>query len=192
MDAWIWALVLLALGLSLTATEVFVPSGGVVSLLAACSLLTAIYMAFRQGSGVGFGILAGVLLGVPLVVAIALQWWPKTAMGQRMLLKMPESHEILPDSPKQRFLKGLVGRVGQAKSKMLLSGAVTIDGHTIDAVSEGAPIEVGQRVRVIEVRANRVIVRLLSEENADKDDSNPLVRPIDSITSDPFEDPPAG
>jgi membrane-bound serine protease (ClpP class) len=136
-------------------------------------------------------VLSTALVGIPIVVTVALQLWPKTALGRRMLLVVPESDDVLPDSPRQRFVKGLVGRVGLAKTKMLPAGAVTIDGRTIDAVSEGSPIEIGQRVRVLEVRANRVVVRPVTDETPLENAADPLARPIDTITTDPFGEHPA-
>ena len=73
---------------------------------------------------------------------------------------------------------------------MLPGGAITIAGRTVDAVSEGMPIEAGQAVRVIEVRANRVVVRPLEEETPTESARDPLERPIDSVAPDPFEEPP--
>jgi membrane-bound serine protease (ClpP class) len=66
---------------------------------------------------------------------------------------------------------------------------VTIDGRKVDAVSEGMPIEAGCRVRVLEVHGNRVVVRPVDEESGAEEESDPLSRPIDSLGSDPFEDP---
>jgi membrane-bound serine protease (ClpP class) len=191
MDLWIWAVVLLAVGLSLAVLEVFLPSGGLIGFLAGCTLVAAIVIAFKEGSAVGLAVLSTALVGIPIVVTVALQLWPKTALGRRMLLVVPESDDVLPDSPRQRFVKGLVGRVGLAKTKMLPAGAVTIDGRTIDAVSEGSPIEIGQRVRVLEVRANRVVVRPVTDETPLENAADPLARPIDTITTDPFGEHPA-
>ena len=70
---------------------------------------------------------------------------------------------------------------------MLPSGAVEIDGQTIDALSEGVPIESGQRVRVIEVRGMRVVVRPADDEPPTTDDV--LSQPIDSLGLEPFDDP---
>jgi membrane-bound serine protease (ClpP class) len=191
IEPWVWSIILLAVGLSLAIMEVFFPSAGLIGFLSACSIIAAVVLAFRQGSTVGLAVLSGTLLAVPIVVALALKFWPKTAMGRRMLLSPPESNEILPDLPHQRQLKTLIGRIGQTKSKMLPSGAVLIDGQTIDATSEGVPIEVDKRVRVIAVRANRVVVRPVDDEVPDQSAENPLARPIDSISPDPFGDSPA-
>ena len=49
---------------------------------------------------------------------------------------------------------------------MLPSGAVAFEELTVDAVSEGMAIEAGQKVRVVDVRGNRVVVRpLLPDED---------------------------
>jgi hypothetical protein len=103
----------------------------------------------------------------------------------------PKSEDILPEDPHIDRLKSLVGQVAQTRCKMRPAGAITIDGRTVDAVSEGMPIEAGQRVRVIEVRANRVVVRPLDEEAPSAFAEDPLRRPIESVTPDPFEEPPA-
>jgi len=185
---WAWAIVLLVLGLGLAVLEVFIPSGGILSFLAASSIIAAIVVGFRDGPAVGFSIMITAVFGLPAAVVIALKWWPSTPMGRRMLLKAPDDTDVLPDSPRRRKLKELVGRVGAAKSEMLPSGAITVDGRTVDAVSEGMPIDAGQRVRVIEVQGRRVVVRPVDEGAPSTTDADPLYRPIDTVGQDPFEE----
>ncbi len=189
-DPWVWALILMGLGLGLAVLEVFFPSAGILGFLSFCSIMAAVYMGFRQGSWIGMSILAAAIIGLPLTVVVAFKVWPKTAMGRRVLLMTPSSEDVLPDDPQREHLKSLIGQVAQAKCKMLPAGAITVDGRTIDAVSEGMPIEAGQEVRVIEVRANRVVVRPLEEESPSESAEDPLRRPIDSIAPDPFDDMP--
>jgi membrane-bound ClpP family serine protease len=100
------------------------------------------------------------------------------------MLQAPSSQDVLPESTEKEFLKSLVGRTGRAKSKMLLSGAITIDGRTVDAVSESMPIEVGQPVRVVQVRGHGVVVRLIDEQ-VDTPPTDPLQQTFD----DPFDTP---
>jgi membrane-bound ClpP family serine protease len=189
---WLWAVLLLLLGLGLAVLEVFIPSGGILGFLSVCSIIGAIVLGFMDPHPwVGFTILGTAVFGLPAAVVLALRWWPSTPIGRRMVLKAPGGEDVLPDGPRQRGLKELVDRVGVAKSKMLPSGAVTIDGRTIDAVSEGMAIDAGQRVRVVEVRGNRVVVRPVDEETPSETEPDPLARPFDAIGSDPFEDPPA-
>jgi membrane-bound ClpP family serine protease len=192
-NAWAWAALLLVVGLGLAVLEIFIPSGGILGFLATCAVVAAVVVGFtdKDHPWVGFVVLATAVFGLPAVIILGLRWWPKTPFGRRVLLRIPRGEEVLPDGPRQRTLKELIDRVGYAKSEMLPAGAVTIDGRTIDAISEGMPIEVGQRVRVIEVRGNRVVVRLVDDEAPSQTDPDPLARPIDTLGLDPFEDPPA-
>jgi membrane-bound ClpP family serine protease len=187
MDPWVWAILLLVLGTGLVVLEIFFPSAGILGFLAAVSLLAAIVMGFYESALVGILILTGVVVGLPVVIVLGFKYWPKTAMGRRVLLMAPTSEDVLPDDPDKDFLKSLVGRVGRAKSKMLLSGVITIDGRTVDAVSESLPIEAGQAVRVVQVRGHGVVVRPVDEEPP----AEPAVDPLQRAYDDPFDIPPA-
>jgi membrane-bound serine protease (ClpP class) len=189
MDPIAWAIILLCLGLALTTLEFFVPSGGILGLLSVVALIAAIWMAFKHGSWTGLAFVALVIMGVPVVLSMAIRVWPHTAMGRRLLLNVPTGEEVMPDTDIRRTLKSLVGKVGVAKSLMMPSGAVQIEGNTIDAVSEGEAIEPGQPVRVVEVRGTRVVVSPSRQQPPLAKSDDPLSQPIDSLGLDPFEDP---
>jgi len=187
MDLWVWALLLLLTGLGLAALEMFVPSGGILGFLATCAFIGSIVLGFRHSATYGIGLILVTLFGVPIIISVGLALWPHTSMGRRILLNVPTSEEVLPEDPHKKALKNLVGQVGVAKTKMLPSGVIFINGRNIDAISEGVPIEPGQLVRVIEVRSNRVMVRPVSAETQPVDLEDPLSRPVDSVIPDPFE-----
>jgi membrane-bound ClpP family serine protease len=183
-----WAMILMILGLALAVLEIFIPSGGIIGFLSVLSVITSVVLAFRHGAWTGLGFVGTAVLVIPAGLILALKWWPRTSMGRRILLKVPDGRELLPDSDKRRELKSLVGQIGQAKNLMLPSGPVLIQGRTVDALSEGMAIEVGQWVRVVEVRGTRVVVRPTDEPPQARAD-DPLSRPIDSLGLDPFDDP---
>ena len=188
MDPLVWSALLLLLGLTLVVLEVFVPSGGMLGFLSIGALTASIILAFyHRGAATGCLFLAITAAAVPTMLAFAFRWWPKTPMGRRLLLEVPTSEQVLPDSPQRRSLRQLQGKVGVAKTVMLPSGAVLIDGHTIDALSQGPPIEAGQRVRVIEVHGNRVVVRAADDAPLSTDDV--LSQPIESLGLDALDDP---
>lgn len=190
MDPLAWSVLLLVLGLALVCLEVFVPSGGVLGFLALGSLVAGIVLAFyHRGAQVGLLFLLVTAVAVPVAVMFAFRYWPKTPMGRRILLGVPSAEEVLPDSPQRQKLRQLVGKLGVAKSLMMPSGAVEIGGQTIDALSEGMPIEKGQRVKVIEVRGTRVLVRPTDEDEPVASTDDVLSRPIESIGLDSLEDP---
>ena len=190
-----WAIVLLLGGLALMILEAFVPSGGALGTLSVIALLAGVGLAYYSGPLEGTMLLLTSLVAAPFCIYLALKWWPNTPLGRRVLLNAPTSDDVLPDNPHLRTLRELVGKVGKAKSLMLPSGAIVIDGRVIDAVSEGMAIEAGQMVKVVEVRANRVVVRPLSPDEekqlAQQREEAPddlLSRPIDTLGLDPFDD----
>jgi membrane-bound ClpP family serine protease len=187
VDYWIWAILLLVSGAGLAVLEIFFPSAGIFGFLSAVAVLASVVMGFYQGPLAGVSILLGAMVGLPTVIVLGFKYWPKTAMGKRILLMAPTAKDVLPDDPEKELLKSLVGRVGRAKSKLLLSGVVVVDGHTIDAESESLPVEVGQSVRVVQIRGHTVVVRPVEDEPA----VTPPIDPLQRVYDDPFDLPPA-
>jgi len=186
-----WAILLLLLGCTLVVLEVFIPSGGIISVLAAIALITSILVASWEGPttgpATGFVFAAITVFAVPTLVAIAFKYWPKTRMGKAFLGELPSEEEVLPPDPRRTLL----GRVGVARSKMLPSGAVEIDGQMIDAVTQGQAIEPGTYVVVTEVRANRVVVRPAGKDQRPShiNPNDVLSRPIDELGIESLDDP---
>ena len=69
---------------------------------------------------------------------------------------------------------------------MLPSGQVVIDGEKFDAISEGFPIEPGDRIIVSDVRGNRIYVEPYEGEDETEDQDLP-VRDRESLEQ-PIED----
>lgn len=183
-----WAVVLLVLGCGLLVLEVFVPSAGLFGFFASLAIIGSMIMAFRSGTTAGLSFMAVALLAVPAVIGLAFKYWPRTPMGRAFLGELPSDRDVKPDDPR----RALVGKVGVAQSKMLPSGSVLIDGQLIDAVSQGLAIDPGEPVIVVEVRANRVMVRPARAHEARRADVRPedlLARPIEDFGFNPGEDP---
>ena len=192
LDPLVWSALLTLVGCALIVLEIFIPSGGVLGFLAAASVISAVALAFyHHGPAVGFAFIALAVVLIPASLAVAIRYWPQTPMGRRFLLGLPTREEVLPDDDRQRELKELVGRVGTARTPMIPSGAISIDGRTIDAVGQGMAIELGERVVVIEVKGNRVLVRPAEEDEVmeQRDTDDVLSQPIDSLGLDPLDDP---
>ena len=161
MSELIWSLLLLLAGLGLLVLEAFVPSGGVIGVMCVLSIVASIIVAFMGGWQIGLLMLVLTMIIVPLVLAAGIKWWPRTPIGRLVVLEPPGGdQDVLPDDLVYQKLKTLIGRRGFAKTMMLPSGGVVIDGETFDAVGEGMAIEPGQPVRVVAVRTNRIVVRL--------------------------------
>jgi membrane-bound ClpP family serine protease len=188
LDPLTWAIVLMLAGCALVVLEVFIPSGGLLSFLSALAIVASIVMAFRRDSNTGLGFLLITMVAVPSVIALAFKYWPHTPMGKAFLGELTTAEEMQPEDTRRE----LVGRVGIAKSTMLPAGSVQIDGRLLDAVSQGMAIEVGEPVVVIEVKANRVVVRPADETEARQAAEYPnemLSKPIDELGFDSMDDP---
>jgi membrane-bound ClpP family serine protease len=183
MSALVWILLLMVVGLALLLLEVFVPSGGVLGLLAVVALGAGVVTAFvEQGATVGMGVLAGTLLAVPAVLMLAFRWFPSTPLGRRVLPPPPSADDVLPDRSLRQRLRGLVGRRGRAASELVPWGTVEIDGDSFEAMSEGGPIAPGAPVEVVAVQSRALVVRVAAVV--------PAARPAEPVAAPAAE--PAG
>ena len=161
MSPLVWSLLLVVVGLALVLLEVFVPSGGVLGLLAVLALGAGVVTAFvEQGAMVGMGVLAGTLLAVPAVLMLAFRWFPSTPIGRGVLPPPPSADDVLPDLSLRQRLRSLVGRRGRAASELVPWGSVEIDGDSFEAMSEGGPIAPDAPVEVVAVQSRALVVRV--------------------------------
>lgn len=159
MNPIYWSLILLAGGFLVVALELFIPSAGVLGIVAAILFISGIAVAFTQSMLAGTIALFVSALALPVVFVLMIKLWPSTPIGRRIMLGRVKQDEVLPFDQDNDPLKALVGKKGVAKTKMLPSGMVSIDGRAYDAVSDGFAIEPGQPVRVTEIRTRRIFVQ---------------------------------
>lgn len=182
-----WAIVLMLLGCALVVLEVFLPSGGLISVLSAVAFIGAIIIAFQRGPATGFMFVLSTVIAVPVMLAVGFKVLPMTPMGRVFLGDLPTEEDVLPEDPR----RALLGKVGVARTKMLPSGAVEIDGQMIDAVTQGRAIEPGQYVVVSEVRANRVVVQPAGKDQRPTHESSGdlLSRSIEEFGIESLDEP---
>lgn len=191
MEPLLWSILLFVAALGLIALEIFIPSGGVLGILAALALIASLVVAFSGGTTTGITMLITAIVVVPTMLAIAVRWWPHTPIGRLIVLQTPENEDdVLPDTPEYRSLGELIGKRGVAKTKMLPSGVIVIDDETYDAVADGMAVERGQSVRVTAVRTNRILVVLDEDDHRPLGDANDmLTQPAESLGIDSLDDP---
>jgi membrane-bound ClpP family serine protease len=172
MSTLAWPLLLLALGLLLLISEVFIPSGGLIGFLALCCLGLSLWRAFQQSTGLGLNFLLADCLLIPLAAAVALHYWPRTPVGRRVLLTRPSPEEF-EASHSNRRLDHLVGQLGRALTPLRPSGLVDFDGRRLDGLSEEGLIPSGALIRAVRVRGGELIVRSAPDTLPDE----PATRP---------------
>jgi membrane-bound ClpP family serine protease len=174
MNALAWPLLLLACGLILLIAEVFIPSGGLIGLLAVGCLVLSLWRAFEQSFDLGLKFLLADCVLLPLAFATGVYLWPKTPLAKRVFLRPPAPDEIEGSHSGQR-LDHLVGQLGRALTPLRPSGLVDFDGRRLDGLSEEGLIPSGALVRAVRVRGGQLVVRTAPE--ADLDEINPDLAP---------------
>ena len=165
-----WAIILILLGLLLFVAEIFIPSGGAMTLLAIVCLVVGVVMIFyapeSEGGGATSGLItiACLLVLVPLVVAVSFHYWPKTRVGKKFFLPGPDPDQTFADMPEFSELEQFRGQIGKSVTELRPSGAVVVMGRRVDAKTEGLYVEANRWVRVVDVHAGQVTVRPLGDE----------------------------
>ncbi len=189
MNPLILAIALIVVGFAVICLELFLPSAGMLGVLASLLVLSGIVAAFFHSLGAGAAVLALTCVSLPVLIVIAIKIWPSTPIGRKILIGAMTEQEVLPQNDLHDQLKPLIGRRGVAKTKMLPSGIIVIDDRNYDAVSDGFAIEPGTSVEVISIRTKRAVVRPVEpDEPAPVDPSDPLSRPIEQLGLGPMDE----
>lgn len=159
MSHLVWSLILLGLAALVIAAEMFIPSAGLLGVLATVLVVSGIVMAFLHSLVAGTVALVLTVMSIPVLLMLLVKIWPNTPIGRRIMLKTPRPEDVLPETPETGNLQELVGQRGVATTPMLPSGMIRIGERVLDAVSEGFAVERGQAVKVVAVRFNRLYVQ---------------------------------
>jgi membrane-bound ClpP family serine protease len=162
-----WPLLLLSVALILLVAEVFIPSGGLIGLLALVCLLGSLWQAFHESYELGLKYLLADFVVLPLALTLAVYLWPKTPVAKRVFLKPPDPEEIEVSHPTER-LDHLIGQIGRALTPLRPSGLVDFDGRRLDGLSEDGLIASGTLVQAVRVRSGQLVVRMAPEPTFDE------------------------
>jgi membrane-bound ClpP family serine protease len=160
-----WPILFVAAALTLFIIEVFIPSGGLIGVLAIGLLLVGIWKAFQVSTATGMKFSIAVLMLLPVAFVVAVQLWPRTPMAKWAFLKPPTREEIEPDRGAR--LELLIGQFGRAVSPLRPSGLVDFDGRRLDGLSEEGLIPAGALVRAVGVRGQAIVVRAATDPSLD-------------------------
>lgn len=158
---------LIALGMLLFILEAFVPSAGIISLLAVGSTTAGIIFLFRYDLMWGWIGLLGSLVLAPISFFGALNILPNTPIGRALF--GPSGEEIAEQDQAIRDLsrrarEGLQGAEGVALTDMRPSGLVQIGDKRLDAIAIGGIVDRGSRVRVVRAEGLTIEVRCMRDD----------------------------
>jgi membrane-bound ClpP family serine protease len=163
MDWWLVLAVFLYFACAvLIIAEVFVPSGGLISICALACLIGGAVIFFQHSTRAGWiGIVIAVLM-IPAVLIIAYKIFPKTRFGKSVTLNPPQRQQgdAIPDTSE---LKGLLGKVGLVITPLRPVGMCDFEGQRIECVAESGYVDKNQKVKVINVESTQLTVRIVEE-----------------------------
>lgn len=146
---WFYLVLIYLLGLALAFLEIFIPSGGLIGIASALCLTFSLWKLFGES----------VLLGSICVVLTVLYVFFLVKWGfarLKMVTSLSDAHATGQDVQEA---ESLIGEMGEALTALRPAGVARISGRRFDVVTQGAFVERGQAVKVVEASGNRIQVR---------------------------------
>jgi len=165
MDWWLaFAVFLYFACAALIVAEVFVPSGGLISICALACLIGGIAIFFRHSTTVGWIGVGIAIIMIPTVLVIAYKIFPQTRFGKSVTLTPPQRQQgdAIPDTTE---LKKMLGAVGVVLTPLRPVGMCDFSGHRVECVAEGGYVDRGKKVKVIDVESTQLTVRIVEDES---------------------------
>ncbi len=156
----VYAIIAFGMALALVVLEAFVPSGGVLGILAGIAAVAGVVLFFRFDTTWGMVSMVVTLLALPFVLAGMLWVWPNTPIGRALTLE-ENQQRVNTDAPPNADDPSavVVGTEGEALTELRPVGACRLNGKRIDCIAQSGVIEPGTKVKVIRVEGMSVKVK---------------------------------
>ncbi len=147
---------------ALIIAEIFVPSGGLISLCALACLIGGAVIFFHYSTIAGWIGIGIATVMIPTVLVFAYRIFPKTRFGKSVTLTPPQRQQgdAIPDTSE---LKELLGKVGIVLTPLRPVGMCDFAGQRVECVAEGGYIDKDKKVKVINVESTQLTVRTIEE-----------------------------
>ena len=148
-------IILFVIGSLLLAAEIFLP-GAVAGIIGALALLGGSMLSFREfGFGGGLAASGAAVILVVLMLYLELVVLPRTAFGQRMVVRATVDAT---SQPPLANLEAVVDKPAEALTTLAPSGYVLVEGRRYEAFCRSGHAAKGAVLRVVGIDNFRVIV----------------------------------
>ena len=139
--------------------ELFIPSQGVLTIVAAACLIFGIVECFLVSQLLGLIVVIVTAVTLPVFIIAMVRIWPDTWIGKRVAIR--KAQKAIPGGsiPDAGELDRLLGQTGQTITDLRPVGAVMFGDERVDCVAETGQIDKGSEITVIHVEGVRVVVR---------------------------------
>jgi len=163
MDWWLaFAVFLYFACAALIIAEVFIPSGGLISICALGCVVGGVVIFFRHSTTAGWIGIGVAIVMIPAVLIIAYKIFPKTKFGKSVILTPPQRQrgDAIADTPE---VKGLLGTVGVVITPLRPVGTCDFSGQRVECVAESGYVDKNKKIKVIHVEGTQLTVRVIEE-----------------------------
>ncbi len=164
MDWWLALAVFLYLlcGI-LIVVEIFVPSGGLISICALACLAGGIWLFFEnQTIPIWIGIVIA-CIEIPISVIVSWKLLSLSSFGKSVMLQSQPNTpgEAIADT---ELLQEMHGKIGKVITPLRPVGTVDFDGKRLECVAESGYVDKGSKVEVIKIESTQLTVRLMTNK----------------------------
>ena len=157
MKAYLIPALLQVIGIMVIIAEIFIPSLGVLAVIALALLSYSLYIVFTSISTTAGVIFTGLdIIIVPLIVVLGIKILAKSPLS----LKRELSKQNGVVSQKEK-LETYINMKGTAVTDLRPAGMAQINSQRVDVVTDGEYIEADTPVIVIGVAGNRIVVEAI-------------------------------
>ncbi len=154
MNSILLPVILQIAGAVIIIAEIILPSGGLLSLLAAGTIGYSLYLVFAISQPAGFLFAAADVIILPILVVFGLKMLAKSPATLRDELSSEDG--VTSQSPE---LEKYLGAKGTTSSDLRPSGTAVINNKRLDVVSRGNYIDKDTPVVVCSVTGNQIVVK---------------------------------
>lgn len=182
MDGYaLFTFLLVTLGVAILIAEVFIPSAGLLSIMALAAFAASGFCAWKAWYEPGdygwwWGYVVCMVVVLPAGICGGLYMLPRTRFGRAIFAAPQSLEELTPFQEEEDRLCQMINQKGTAVTMFSPGGMVQIGRERIHAESEGMMIDPETNVVVVGVKGNRLVVRPLEMHQAVAD-STPEDRP---------------
>lgn len=182
MDYSLIAVLALAVALMMMVAEIFLPSGGIIAVLALSSIAVSVWGAWMAWWGSSPGLwwtyIASVIVLIPTTLGFAVRFFPNTAWGKKVIHEVPTLDEVTGFREETDHLRSLIGKRGKTQTLLNPSGFVLVNHERHHCESQGMIVDSQVDVEVIAVEGSRLVVKVVKPPAADE--SKPAEEAADS------------
>lgn len=154
----VWLFTLLSIATVLYVAEVFIPSHGVLTVLATACLVGVVVLCFVINRWLGTGALVAIALLGPVGLSLGVSVWQRTPVGKKMVL-----HGIAGEPPRPFVL---IGSTGVTLTELRPMGECEFGDQRIEAKSEfNRLVPAGRAVVAIALNDGVATVRSIGPES---------------------------